>query len=106
MPMPSLPYDVTENDWWVSLPLEGMSSRLLFQGVVQQTGYELNTATLDTLLHTVAREQARTCKTCTKRQPSRLFLVLKPEEDARLIATVVCETCADHLQMGVGHPPA
>jgi hypothetical protein len=95
------PIAVTEDDYWVSFPLEGLTADLLRLGFKMRTGFVLYRRGVDPVMDTVERERHSPCKYCTKRMPRRLFLILKPLEGHRLVGFVVCESCADQFKADV-----
>jgi hypothetical protein len=96
-----IPFTVTDNDYWLSFPLEGLTRRMLMLGIQQYTSFHLYQKGVKVVLDTVAREQGKPCKYCSKRATSRLFLILTPQDNYRLRGFVVCETCADHMKAEV-----
>lgn len=99
--MKLIPFAVTEDDYWVSIPLQGMTPHLIRLAVQANTPYWLKDFAVDSILQTAKREATHPCKTCKKRMPSRNFLVLGPPPEERVRGFIVCETCADQMKQDV-----
>ena len=99
--MKLIPFPVTKNDYWLSLPLDGLTSQAVTIAMRQYTPLFLATSGLQGIMSTVARKRGHRCQYCDKRRVSRLFLIFRPEDNARLTGFVVCETCADQMKQDV-----
>jgi hypothetical protein len=99
--MKLIPFPVTDKDYWLSLPLEGLTPHAVAIAMRQYTPLFLATSAVKDIMSTVARKRGHRCQYCTKRKVSRLFLIFRPEDNARLTGFVVCETCADQMKQDV-----
>jgi hypothetical protein len=96
-----VPFEVTDNDHWVSFPLDGISPTLLVLGVHRHTGYGLHVSAFAPIMAAIKDALRHRCMYCTKRAVSRLFLILTPKDNHRLRGFVTCETCADQMRSEV-----
>jgi len=81
--------------------MDGMTPALIALGVQHRTGIHLPRATCARVMRTRARTQGRPCRFCTTRPVTRLFLILSPDQHARLRGFAVCEPCAAELKADV-----
>src|SRR5262245_23400933 len=99
--MKLIPFAVRDQDYWVSLPLEGMTAAVGMMGLGQSTPYILYRRSIKTILKAAMDRVNSRCKFCSKRLVRRYFLILGPPPEERVRGFVVCENCADQMRIDV-----